>query len=230
MNVATLGLCSELYRLSGWGDGEKPKLKEHIITANESRLETCPAYDSGYLLAKFDGVEHDISIPPERLKDSADYLAELHVRRFKAEWRKVEGLPYEVSNLGEIRHEKTKRPRKLWKNRDGYLTFGYNAGGGKMRNMFVHLAVAKAFHGAATDGRYQVNHIDRDTTNNNADNLEWVTPQENVDHAIKGGNFKSFGKPHSGLITKKDGLYCKKHQLNHGQKYRSCVLTPEKPL
>lgn len=57
MNVATLGLCSELYRLSGWGDGEKPKLKEHIITANESRLETYPAYDLGYLLRKLEGFD-----------------------------------------------------------------------------------------------------------------------------------------------------------------------------
>jgi len=65
-----------------------------------------------------------------------------------------------------------------------------------MRNMFVHIAVAKSFLEQRDGEGYQVNHIDRNPGNNEASNLEWVTPKENIDHAIKGGRFKAFGRPH----------------------------------
>ena len=61
------------------------------------------------------------------------------------------------------------------------------AAGGKLYG--VHRLVAEAFC-EKTNGKTTVNHIDGNKRNNNADNLEWCTPRENVQHAYKTGLVK----------------------------------------
>lgn len=56
----------------------------------------------------------------------------------------------------------------------------------KGKTMFVHVLVAETFIGPRPMG-HEVNHKDGNKSNNHADNLEWVTPSENVQHAIKTG-------------------------------------------
>jgi hypothetical protein len=57
---------------------------------------------------------------------------------------------------------------------------------GKAKQFFVHYLVALAFLGERPVG-YQVNHIDGDKSNNRPGNLEYVTNQENRDHAVAHG-------------------------------------------
>ena len=57
---------------------------------------------------------------------------------------------------------------------------------GKQRVAYVHRLVAEAF--ITNKNKYpQINHKDGNTSNNNAENLEWCTPRQNIVHAYKNG-------------------------------------------
>jgi hypothetical protein len=58
---------------------------------------------------------------------------------------------------------------------------------GVQRPELTHRLVAKAFVSRETEDRNQVNHKDGNPKNNSYRNLEWVTAQENKDHAIATG-------------------------------------------
>jgi hypothetical protein len=113
------------------------------------------------------------------------------------QWRPVvgyEGL-YEVSSLGNVRAlDRVIRrnsqswtvpagPRKTTVNAVGYAMCNLRKDG-KARTMSVHVLVAEAFLGPRPDWATQINHIDRDKTNNSAVNLEWSHPSHNVRHAF----------------------------------------------
>ena len=108
----------------------------------------------------------------------------------KEEWRYIDGfLNYEVSNLGRVRNAIYCRMLKPSVNYEGYLTIKlFKNGVGT--NKRVHRLVADAFI-ENPFCKPQVNHIDHNKLNNAANNLEWVTPQENVDHEIRCGTNKT---------------------------------------
>lgn len=109
------------------------------------------------------------------------------------EWRPVEGFVgvYTVSNLGRVRREKRAqgtrighilRPMRAGK----YVAVDLARSADDHERRYVHDVVATAFHGARPEGQ-QVNHKDTDKRNNRADNLEWMTPKENMQHAVAAG-------------------------------------------
>lgn len=100
-------------------------------------------------------------------------------------FREIDGFPdYEVSNLGRVCSFKGKYPKilKLRKDRYGYPIVGIYSGRKKVVKK-VHQLVAKAFV-PNPENKLEVNHIDEDKLNNTAENLEWVTHRENINHGI----------------------------------------------
>ena len=60
----------------------------------------------------------------------------------------------------------------------------HKAGQGKM--MLLHRIVAQTFV-PNPENKPQVNHINGNKADNRVENLEWVTAQENIEHAVKTG-------------------------------------------
>lgn len=108
----------------------------------------------------------------------------------KLEWRLVDkpgkktikGFYY-ISNNGDFYSTFTKRLLKPQKDHKGYL---YVEIGRKKYK--VHRLVAEYFI-PNPKSLPQVNHIDCDKTNNNVNNLEWVTNRQNYEWSLKNGTF-----------------------------------------
>jgi hypothetical protein len=110
------------------------------------------------------------------------------------------GEIYQVSNLGRVRSKDRLESRvngktntcyqftrkgqilKQKPNQYGYIQLELNNSKRK-KNILVHRLVAMTFIGLPNDEKHQVNHIDGNKTNNQIENLEWVTAKENMRHA-----------------------------------------------
>jgi hypothetical protein len=114
------------------------------------------------------------------------------------EWRAVPVPGYEgcfsVSNLGRVRrerdgqHTKAGRIYKPLVTPNGYCHVELSLGTvATKRRLVIHTLVALAFIGARPSPRHQVNHKNGVKTDNRADNLEWMTPAENAEHASRTG-------------------------------------------
>jgi len=112
------------------------------------------------------------------------------------QWCIVPGLEhlYEASTLGKIRNVEryvetyqgfrklSKTIRKPFSNGKGYMSVCISSK--PRRNEYVHRMVAKAFI-PNPDNKKEVNHINGIKNDNRAINLEWCTPEENKEHAVR---------------------------------------------
>jgi len=104
-------------------------------------------------------------------------------------WKDIKGYEghYQISSNGNVKSLKFNKNRilKSPENRKGYLIVGlFKNGTGKIQR--VQRLVAKHFI-PNPDNKLCVNHKNGIKTNNRVENLEWVTNQENITHAIENG-------------------------------------------
>jgi hypothetical protein len=149
-------------------------------------------------------------------------------------WKQINDN-YEVSNYGKVRsidsyikasnqysnfkYLKKGKVLKQFINPQGYLTIRLNS-----KTYRVHRLVANAFLIKPLDWKYvnqktyhgySINHKDGNKTNNHVSNLEWVTHEENIDHAITTGLKGKLTKEHKRAVG-----------LAHSKKVR-CIETKE---
>jgi len=112
------------------------------------------------------------------------------------EWKNVHREKYShlymVSNTGEV---KTIKTGKILKQniRNGYKAVCLYNGKLKCQNTTsVHTLVGNAFCTSKHDNQVHINHIDGNKCNNHHTNLEWATPKQNTQHAIR----TKLAKPH----------------------------------
>ena len=103
------------------------------------------------------------------------------------QWQAVKEFPdlYLISNFGRVYSLSKQRLMPSQRHTGGYRKVSFTVNS-KWYNRYIHRLVAEHFL-ANWDGQLQVNHIDGDKTNNCVDNLEMVTPSENIKHAHTSG-------------------------------------------
>lgn len=99
-------------------------------------------------------------------------------------WRATEFPTYEVSNMGRVRRTKMKKGKMV-----RYIIRGKKIAVNYLvitpfvnhvrKYVYIHHLVARAFHGARPMGKV-VDHIDGNTLNNRADNLQYITQRDNI--------------------------------------------------
>lgn len=119
-------------------------------------------------------------------------------------WKEIKGYEgyYEVSNLGRFRSMDRiiifKDGRKVFykgKNingtigRDGYIDVKLSKNG-EIKTRKLHRLISQTFIFKEDYINLEVNHIDYNRTNNNINNLEWVSHVDNVHHSSKKGRYK----------------------------------------
>ena len=124
-------------------------------------------------------------------------------------WKFIDGTRdhYEVSNKGRVRKDGNVCKTSIGKTGYVQVSIGFIFG---RRVMEVHRLVAAYFLDIPDEyERLQINHIDGNKSNNDAENLEWCTPKENQEHRanILGKHMRGSKNPMYGVSGDKSPVF-----------------------
>lgn len=91
---------------------------------------------------------------------------------------------YFITSDGKCWSNKTKVFMKGQISNSGYLNYNLTLPDGSKRRLYAHRLVAE-YYIPNPGKKSQVNHKDGNKNNNSVSNLEWVTPSENQQHALR---------------------------------------------
>ena len=128
--------------------------------------------------------------------------------------------PYFVSESGGIFRDGLKKNTTM--SNKGYKMVSTYFDG-KSNKLYIHRLVAICYV-PNSNNKPQVNHIDGDKLNNHYTNLEWVTNQENRNHAVKNGlQVKGTDVPNSKL-TEDDVLWIRQNYIKSHRQFGGNAL------
>lgn len=143
-------------------------------------------------------------------------------------WKDIPGYEglYKVSNLGRVKNLKENTYIGC-DNGKGYMIATIRNSDNERKNVKIHKIVAEIFipytglnpDGTPINGRIEVNHKDKNKTNNAVDNLEWCDSKYNNRYCNR---LADVSKKLSG---KGNPMYNKKGSLNHKSKRVKCIET-----
>lgn len=128
------------------------------------------------------------------------------------EWRPIPGYEaYEASSFGRIRRSARGKGTRAGKVRkpstlpNGYLVVDLWIGGVR-RKMYVHRAVALAFHGVPKFPNAEAAHRNRQKADNRPGNLRWATRKENEADKLAHGTLLVGSRHSNSKVTEADVL------------------------
>lgn len=123
-------------------------------------------------------------------------------------WKQFRDTVYSVSNLGNIRNDKTHMLLKANSTRQGYkrITIWHKQ---LSYTIAVHRMIAEVFLGNPSGNANIVNHIDGDPSNNRVSNLEWCTVSANIQHAYDTGLAKRGEESVSSILSEQEVIEIK---------------------
>ena len=146
-------------------------------------------------------------------------------------WRSLkyqgESFPnFEISNYGRLRNVTTGTIYNQTIHKSGYKTVCASLGSRNDKKLFkIHRCVAESFI-PNPDNKPMINHIDGVKTNNNVNNLEWVTGKENTQHAYKNrliNVLKGEDKP-GAKLTNEQVRYIRENYIFRDKNFGTCAL------
>lgn len=97
---------------------------------------------------------------------------------------------YCITKDGQVYSLKINRWVKQQISNNDYFVVSMGADNGTRYRKKVHRLLLQTFKPVDNHDQMFVNHIDSNKQNNKLSNLEWVTPKENSEHAVKNGLYK----------------------------------------
>ena len=139
-------------------------------------------------------------------------------------YKKIDGYEnYEISNLGNVKNTNTNRILKQYKNPDGYYIVVLSKNG-ITKSLTIHKLVGLHFI-PNPDNLREIDHIDRNKTNNSISNLRWISKSNNCRNKSKKQNTSS--KFMGVCFDKANGKYVAKIRINNKKKHIGCYATEE---
>lgn len=131
---------------------------------------------------------------------------------------------YVIYSNGSVYSLLTNKYLTSYLSNNGYVTINLKCIDGYIKPYLVHRLVAYAFCEGYSQTSNIVNHIDCNPQNPDMYNLEWVTQQQNIQHAINLGRFKVRGEDNvtSKLTSEQVHYICK--GLENNIKYSDILI------
>ena len=92
-----------------------------------------------------------------------------------------DGYIYKQLNLND---RVVYKPMRGFTTKDGYIEYVLTDNKGKKKHIQGQRLVALTYHGKPKEDNYQVNHKNGNRADNRPDNLEWLSPSENIQHSF----------------------------------------------